>query len=69
MRDSDRESYYGFAHYGVHLQERLHLYQLHLGTMMGVSQCVYVHTCVSLNKPSLLSHYLAGRWRTKTICY
>lgn len=66
-RDRDRESYYAFAHYGVHLQERLHLYELHLGTTMGVSQCVCAHVC--LYKPSLPSRYQAGRWRTKTFCY
>lgn len=40
------EIYYAFAHYGVHLQVRLHLYELHLGTMMGVSQCVHAHVCL-----------------------
>lgn len=45
-RGRGRESYYAFAHYGVHLQERLHLYELHLGTTKGVSQCVRAHVCL-----------------------
>lgn len=61
------EIYYASAHYGVHLQERLHLYELHLGTMMGVSQCVCAYVC--LYKSSLLFYYRAGRCRTKTFCY
>lgn len=57
------ESYYAFAHYGVHLQERLHLYELHLGTTMGVSQRVRAH--VWLYKP--LPKQAAGEQRHSVI--
>lgn len=55
--------YYAFAHYGVHLQERLHLYEVHLGTAMGVSQCVRAHVC--LYKPSLPSRYRSRQLENK----
>lgn len=63
MKGVGGESYYAFAHYGVHLQERLHLYELHLGTAMGVSQCVCAHVC--LYKPSLPSRYRGRKLENK----